>query len=68
MPLVGLHEVDDSFLEMILASSVTIAEINLGRVMAKVPLGDKVEVIASRCLRRMTFLAVSMRGLYTLTF
>jgi hypothetical protein len=64
---VGLHEVDDSFLEMIMSSSVTVAEINLGTVMAKAPL-DKLEVIASRCLRRMTFLAVSMRGLYTLTF
>lgn len=64
----GLHEVDDSFLEIILPSSLAIAEINLGTIMAKVPLGEKIEVIASRCLRRMTFLAVSMRGLYTLAF
>jgi hypothetical protein len=59
---------DDSFLEMVIGSGINIGEINLGTVMAKINLGEKIEIIRSRCIRRMTLLAVRMRGLFIITF
>ena len=68
LPLIGLHEIDDSFLEIVYVNRVSVAEINLGTVMAEKDLGYKLEIVESKCLRRMTFLVLKMKGLYLIKF
>lgn len=43
--LIGLHEIDDSFIEIVYVNRISIAEINLGTVMAEKDLGSKLEIV-----------------------
>jgi hypothetical protein len=59
---------DDSFLQIVLLNEIRISEINLGVVMAQINLGEKIEIVGAKCLRRISFLAIRMRGLFILKF
>jgi WD40 repeat protein len=66
-PLKILQEIDDSFLQLVGSEEMEVAELNLGKVIAKVHpnLGP---ILAIRSVRSVTLLAVAGRGLFMLNF